>query len=599
MKAFQPDPGHPPDQDPGQQPRPHDPTPSGAGGRPRPRVSSEVKATVLLLIVTLAINGMAVWSILSARHEARRLALQELTLQTDAHARALEAVLATLRGDFIFLSYSPPLTRAPTAAGSPDPTKRRWSRLAIEAAVILFLDAHPSVEQLQVRSGPDEVVVSAGRRQGYPVLLPPRGKLTAEPRGAARMVRVSWPLGASKKGDGEAIEALIDPMRLLAGAAPGLEGRLALDTSGGWGTGGAPAASSRLDGSALVVTTPVVDERWDPPIHWTLERREDGDRLTRSIEDLAGRYRTTAALNLSVMTLTALLGFVAFREVRRATRAEAESRHQARVSELERQLRHAERLSSLGRLSAGIAHEVNNPLEGMRNYLALLEEDLRDGANDDAATHVPRLREGIDRVAGIVHQVLRFGDPGRNPSERLDLDRVVRDTVELIRADRTYREIEIRADLGLGPTATVLGDPTGLRQLVLNLLLNACQIQRDDGERTGAPHETIEDPDHGPGHAALHDQNHALVEVRTERRDDRAVLLVEDRGPGFSDEARDHLFEPFFSTRGSTGLGLSVVHGIVVEHGGTIHAENRPEGGARMTVEIPLAQSARPEGDPR
>jgi len=557
----------------------------GRGGARRQRtgnrlgVPSEVQATVLLLIVTLTINGMGVWGILSARREARRLALQELTLQTDAHARALEAVLATLRGDFIFLSYSPPLTRAPMAADSPDPVKRRWSRLAIEAAVILFLDAHPSVERLQVHSDPDSVVVAAGRREGYPVLLPPKGALTADPHGAARMVRVSWPLGSARGESGGTIEALIDPMRLLAAAAPGLDGRLSLDTRQ------SSEESSRLQGTSLVVTSPIVDDRWDPPIAWTLERREDGDRLTRSIEDLAGRYRTTVALNLAVMTLTALLGFVAFREVRRATRAEAENRHQTHVRELERQLRHAERLSSLGRLSAGIAHEVNNPLEGMRNYLALLEEDLRDGAGDDAAAHVPRLREGIDRVAGIVHQVLRFGDPGRNPNESVNLDRVVRDTVELIRADRTYREIEIRADLGLGEAATVLGDPTGLRQLVLNLLLNACQIQQGDADEAAAQGT---DPPAGapPGQ----------LEVRTERRDDLAVLMVADRGPGFSEEARDHLFEPFFSTRGSTGLGLSVVHGIVVEHGGTIHAENRPDGGARVIVEIPLARPVEPEG---
>jgi len=545
----------------------------------RRRVPSDVQATVLLLIVTLTINGMAVWGILSARHEARRLALQELTLQTDAHARALEAVLATLRGDFIFLSYSPPLTRAPSAAGNPDPVRRRWSRLAIEAAVILFLDAHPSVERLQVRSSPDMVVVAAGRREGYPVLLPPRSDLTANPQGAARLVRVSWPLGSSKQGEGGEIEALIDPVRLLAAAAPGLDGRLSLDTTGG------RKATSQLDGTSLVVTVPVLDKRWTPTIDWTLERREDGDRLTRSIEDLAGRYRTTVALNLAVMTLTALLGFVAFREVRRAARAEAERRHQARLGELERQLRHAERLSSLGRLSAGIAHEVNNPLEGMRNYLALLEEDLHDGAGDAAAAHVPRLREGIDRVAGIVHQVLRFGDPGRNPSQTVDLDRVVRDTVELVRADRGHREIEIRSHLGLGAEATVLGDPTGLRQLALNLVLNACQIQQTpqeppagpEGPTAGAPNPPEDRP---PG---------GLVEVWTERRDDHAVLTVEDRGPGFSDEARDHLFEPFFSTRGSTGLGLSVVHGIVAEHGGTIRAETRAGGGARVVVEIPLA----------
>ena len=558
----------------------------------RGEVPSEVKATILLLIVTVTINGMAVWGILSARHEARRLALQELTLQTDAHARALEAVLATLRGDFIFLSYSPPLTRAPTAAGSPDPVKRRWSRLAIEAAVILFLDAHPSVERLQVQAGPDAVVVAAGRREGYPVLLPPRGELTANPRGAARMVRVSWPLGSARGEEGGTIEALIDPMRLLAAAAPGLEGRLSLDTGGG-GDG-----SSRLQGSSLVVTTPVVDDRWDPPIAWTLERREDGDRLTRSIEDLAGRYRNTVALNLAVMTLTALLGFVAFREVRRATRAEAESRHQATCASSSASFATPSACPAWAGCPPASPTRSTTRSRGCATTSRCSRRTSRDGADDDAAAQVPRLREGIDRVAGIVHQVLRFGDPGRSPSEPVDLDRVVRDTVALVQADRTYREVEIRSDLGLGAEATVLGDPTGLRQLVLNLLLNACQdpadsqfrrrsnLRRSD-RRTRPPSRPSSRPSSRPLGGP------ALVEVRTERRDEQAVLVVEDRGPGFSDEVRDHLFEPFFSTRGSTGLGLSVVHGIVAEHGGTIRAENRAGGGARVIVEIPLD---RPEG---
>ena len=140
----------------------------------------------------------------------------------------------------------------------------------------------------------------------------------------------------------------------------------------------------------------------------------------------------------------------------------------------------------------------------------------------------------------------------------------------------------------------MLGDPTGLRQLVLNLLLNACQIQQGrqvQPARPGREEHRTGDPDAA---GRRRDPRAELVDVRTERRGDRAVLVVEDRGPGFSAEARDHLFEPFFSTRGSTGLGLSVVHGIVVEHGGTIHAENRPDGGARVIVEIPIA---RPEGD--
>jgi signal transduction histidine kinase len=528
-------------------------------------VPSEVQAGALLLFVVLAVNGVAVWSILSARDEARNVALQELALQTDAQARALEAALATLRGDFIFLSYSPPLSRAPAAATGEDPVTRRWSRLAIEGSIILFLEAHPSVERIQVRTT-GGTLVAAGRRQGLPVLLPPSDELSADPGRAGRLVRVSWPLGPERAvaGDPEgSIEALLDPVRLLTSTAPGQRGRMTLELDGA----GEPG-SFRHEG-ALVARAGVVDERWTPPIRWTLVRREDGGRLIRSVERLAGRYRTTVALNVLVMSLTLVLGLVAFRQVRRAARAEAESRHQARVGELERQVRHSERLASLGRLSAGIAHEINNPLEGMRNYLELLGEDLAAGDAAQAAGLVPRVREGLERVAAIVRQVLRFGDPGRAPNRPVDLDAVVCDTLELVRADRRFSGVALHPELTLGPAHPVDGNPTTLGQLVLNLVINACQAQPAGGE----------------------------VTVATAPRDGRGVLTVADRGPGFSGEVLEHLFEPFFSTRGSAGLGLAVSHGIVAEHGGSIRGENREGGGGRVVVELPLA-TAGPDESP-
>ncbi len=526
------------------------------------RPPSGIQVSALLLAILLTVNGVAVWGILSAREEARRLALQELELQTGAHARALEAALATLRGDFIFLSYSPPLSRAPAALAGTDPVTRRWSRLAIEGSLILFLEAHPAVERVQVQTAPGEAVVSAGRRQGMPVLLPPDGPLSADSAGAGRLVRVTWPLGSAtgKRGkETETIEALIDPVRLLESAAPGLAGRLSLET-----VASARPTSSR-HGDRLDVRVPVSDPRWTPPIHWTLVRREDGGRLVRSLERLAGRYRTTVVLNLAVMSLTLVLGLLAFRQVRRAARAEAESRHQARVHELERQVRHSERLASVGRLAAGIAHEVNNPLEGMRNYLALLDEDLARGAPEEARALVPRVREGLDRVAGIVRQVLRFGEPGRAMSQPVDLDSVVTDTLGLVRADKRYDTVAIRPELGLGGDHPVQGNPTTLRQLALNLVLNACQAQPAGGE----------------------------VRVVTALSNGGVTLEVADRGPGFAPEALEHLFEPFFSTRGSTGLGLAVCHGIVAEHEGSIEGTNRDGGGASVTVHLPLAEPER------
>lgn len=540
---------------------------------PRRTLPSEVQLGALLLAVVLAVNGVAVWGILSAREEARDVALQELGLQTDAHARAVEAALATLRGDFIFLSYSPPLSRAPAAGSEEDPVTRRWSRLAIEASIILFMEAHPAIERLQVRTAPGGTLVSAGRREGVPVLLSPENDLGAGEAGR-RLVRVSWPLGPERAIAAEAaagsIEALLDPARLVADSAPGLSGRLTVELGGGGATG-----TSGEDG-ALVARSRIVDESWRPPISWTLVRREADGRLVRSVERLASRYRTTLLVNLGVMCLTLVLGVVAFRQARRAARAESERHHQRRVSELERQVRHSERLASLGRLSAGIAHEINNPLEGMRNYLAMLEEDLERGDTAEAGPLAARVREGLDRITGIVRQVLRFGAPGRVPSRPVDFDTVVRDTLDLVRADRRFQGVAIGAELDLGADRPVHGNPTTLGQLVLNLVINACQAQPGGGEvkvSTGARPATAVDSG-------------------------SAVLTVADRGPGFTPDALEHLFEPFFSTRDSTGLGLAVAHGIVAEHGGSIRGENPGGGGARVVVELPLAPPALDRADP-
>jgi signal transduction histidine kinase len=559
------------------------PAPQPRWPRP-PRLDASL---LVLLLALLAVNGAAVWGIVAARQSARAVALEDLRLRTAGQARALEAALATLRGDFIFLVQAPPLGKGLAGIESPDPTTRRWTQRDVEGALLLFLGTHPAVERILVRDPADEPQIGAGRRKGAPVLLRreqlaapiSQAAVTAGPTAvtageaaepAGTRFTATWRLGGTVADQGR-LEARIDARRLLAGAAPGFSGRLRLRPAAAAGHGG--------------VATPVVDRHWTPPIAWTLQTDvglagAGSAGLAQSFEALAGRYRRTVGLNLAVIALSLLLGLLAFRQVRRAARLQAENEQQARVRELERQVQHSERLASVGRLAAGLAHEINNPLEGMANYLTLLEEDLRAGRPRDALALAGRVREGLERAASVTRKVLAFARPAPAPLEadlqaveagdapggpgepRVDLGEVLGGAVEFVRTNPAFRPIEL--SLAAAGPLPVAGNPTTLGQLFLNLLLNACQAQPQGGR----------------------------VEVTSRVEGTRVVVAVADRGPGIPAEVAGRLFEPFVSTRGSTGLGLAVCHGIARDHGGSIRAANRPGGGAVFEVELPLAATA-------
>lgn len=548
--------------------------------------------TLFLLAVVAAVNAVALWGIFAARRGALEAARHELELETAAHARSLEAVLATLRGDLVFLSQSPVLVRYQESAASSDPLVRRWSRLDVEGALLLFLEAHPAVLRLELHGREGKLLVLAGRRRSAPAILPldaesadlgiEAGTETARTdRGGAALWRGRFPLGAPRPGlptvgagtDGAgrgAIEVRIDPARLLAIAAPGYGDRLRLMTEAADATpvDAEPAndPGGNTAGTGLVARAGLSEAQWSPPLRGTLVRQETESRLVASVESLAGRYRTTVILYSLVLTLTLVLGTVALRQSRKAVQLQAARRHEADVRELERQLFHSERLASLGRLAAGLAHEINNPLEGMANYLSLLEEDLETGRTVGTGELVRRLRQGLDRVAGAMRQVLALADPAHAPKEPLDLVGVLTEAVEFLRANPAYRKVCMELEVSRRPLE-VRGTPVTLGQLFLNLLLNACQVQPDGGE----------------------------VQVWAGQQDGRVRVCIADRGPGLPAELGGRIFEPFVSTRTSSGLGLAVCLGIVEDHRGTIRGLNREDGGAVFEVVLPAAETAEPE----
>jgi C4-dicarboxylate-specific signal transduction histidine kinase len=321
-------------------------------------------------------------------------------------------------------------------------------------------------------------------------------------------------------------------------------------------TGTAEAGAPALDAEASVGA-----EGWSAADPWRLACTMAEDAAMAGVEPLSVRYRTTLLLNLAVMGLAVLLGALAAREARRRERSDALAREEARVRELERQLFHAERLTTVGRLAAGIAHEINNPLEGMANYLSLTKDALARGDVESAGRRLEGVRQGLDRAASVVRQVLAHADPARAGKSRVDLAQVLAETTEFVRSRAEFARIRFATALPEKPLA-VQGSPIMLGQVAVNLILNACEAQPNGGE----------------------------VAVSARREGQRVVADVADRGPGVPEAQRQRIFEPFFSTKDSTGLGLSVCHSIVREHGGELVALGRDGGGALFRISLPAGE---------
>ncbi len=544
------------------------------------------------VMVVIAINVAGMGGIAVARRGLREEAQTSLRLETAGRARALESVLASTRADLAFLTGSPIFFGLETALGSRDPREARWRRLDAEGALLLFLRGHPEVTRLVARSGQGAPLVEAGRRGGIPVLW-------VSGREGASIDAVQGPVtglfeftaGVRKVSGAVTLEATLDAGRLI-GREPGagdagpicvlrdLNGAVLASEgegvsrgvagSGAPPEGGSPTGGSRSDPGWIMAEAPVGTEGWSAPSPWSLTCRHRRDPALAFVDPVADRYRMTLVLNLAVMTLALVLGAFTIQQARRRQHLEARAREEARVRELERQLFHAERLSTVGRLAAGMAHEINNPLEGMSNYLGLARDDLARGDAAAARGRLEGMQEGLQRVSAVVRQVLAHADPATAPRNPLDVNAVLRQAVEFVRSRQEFREI--RFDLHLHDGAlTVRGLQAPLGQVFLNLLLNACEAQPQGGE----------------------------VRVTSKREGAKVLMTIADRGPGVPAADSARIFEPFYSTKQSTGLGLSICYAIVTQHGGDLGVEERPGGGAvfRMSFAAADAGAVRAEGD--
>lgn len=291
------------------------------------------------------------------------------------------------------------------------------------------------------------------------------------------------------------------------------------------------------------------------PVEWPRVEAE----LTRSVQgetrDFLFQFRRTDGV---VRQAAAVTVPVEEQGGRRAVLAIA--RDVTEEVELRERLTHSEKMAALGALVSGTAHELNNPLAGIAAMAQALL--LERGAGDEIGRALETIRAEAMRAARIVTDLLTFAR--LRPLERRDvnLNRVVRDTFA---ATPSLAAHGIVWTLGLDPTMpSVSADPDQIRQVVTNLLVNAGQ--------------------------ALVGQVRCEGLVRTWSTPDWVGFEVLDSGPGIPAHVLPRVFEPFFTTKSQgqgTGLGLSISHGIIRSHGGEIRGENRPEGGARFTFQLP------------
>ncbi|HEY8234265.1 MAG: PAS domain S-box protein [Burkholderiales bacterium] len=234
----------------------------------------------------------------------------------------------------------------------------------------------------------------------------------------------------------------------------------------------------------------------------------------------------------------------------------------------EQALRRSHTMAALGSLVAGVAHEVRNPLFGISSTLDAFEARL--AGRDDHVPYARVLREQLDRMTGLMNDLLEYAKPTRLEPTQGRLDRVVASALagcaELWK--RAGVSVETRVPAELPPLRM---DERRLTQALQNLLENAVQ--------------------HSPAGGRV-----ALEARQLRGRGGSWVeCTVEDEGAGFTPSDLPHLFEPFYTRRpGGTGLGLSIVHRILTDHGGTIAAANRAERGARFTLTLPVVAEAAP-----
>ncbi len=232
------------------------------------------------------------------------------------------------------------------------------------------------------------------------------------------------------------------------------------------------------------------------------------------------------------------------------------------LEQTHRMLMQSEKMAGLGRLAAGVAHEINNPMSGIMLYANLVQEDL--GAEHPLTSDLQTIVHEAERCKIIVADLLEFSHQTTYEMELVNLNDVIAKTLTVLQHQPLFQNIEIIREL-TPELPPIYGNAIRLNQVVMNIVVNAVQAMEGKGQ--------------------------LRITSRTRANQDINEILIVDSGPGIDNGLLEKIFDPFFTTKAAgegTGLGLSVSYAIVKEHKGSIRVTSSPETGTTFTLRFPV-----------
>lgn len=228
------------------------------------------------------------------------------------------------------------------------------------------------------------------------------------------------------------------------------------------------------------------------------------------------------------------------------------------IKNFEESMVRARNLASIGELSAGMAHEIRNPLTSIKGYAQFVKLEL--GEENPLNEDINIIISEVDRLNGILDRFLTFARPTQPKLEKCNVNSIVKDAIKLLSIDKVQKNISVRTELESLPDSIL--DPEQIEQAVLNIAINAVQSMKNGGILTFSTH---------------YNPNEKVVEIN-----------IADTGPGIPSESLEDIFEPFFTTKPKgTGLGLAITSTIIENHKGYIEVKSIPEQGTTFTIKLP------------